>query len=264
MQVDSVSNNIQSLTSAQAGTLEKLGSGLSINSASDNSSALSISEQLGSQRSTISQAIENLNSGIAMSNIAQGGISQQKNILSEVKTLTLQAMNGTTSSEGKQAISDQITKFMEQFSSISEGTNYNGEKLLSEDAKDLSIVTNEGEFIDMESSDTKSVGDAISLLIGNMSNPDDMKALLSALDGGMDQLAQMASKFAASSSQMESSARSEISAQTSLAQSQSILVDADFSKEVSNFSKSNIQVQIGLMAATQANAVQQRNVALLS
>ncbi len=260
-----VNNNLSAVSNVQNSTLERIATGLVINQASDDASSLSISTVLESQRSTLNQSLSNINSGIAMSNIAQGGISEQKNILENINTLTLQAMNGTTSVEGKEAIKEQISKYLEQYDAIAESTNYNGQQLLTGEETDLSIVTGDDNTIDMKTEETKDVSASIkSFLADFTTNPASMANMLDATQTGMSQLSGVESQFASASVQMESAGRTALSTEASLAEANSTLTDVDYGKAVTDFSKTNIMSQIGILASVQANAIQQRNVALLS
>ncbi|MCK5110991.1 MAG: flagellin [Arcobacteraceae bacterium] len=258
-------NNLNSISNTQNSALERISTGLAINKASDDSSSLSIAAALGSQRSTMYQALENINSGIAMSNIAQGGLREQSNILNEINTLSLQAMNGTTSAEGKEAIKGQISSYLDQFDAIAQSTNYNGEQLLAGNQQDLSIVTGDDSIINMQSEETADISQNIRSFLDDFTvNPNAMSNLFDATKAGMGKLSEFSSNFSASSNQMESSGRTAIASQTSLAQASSNIMEVDYSREVTDFSKNNLMAQIGLLASTQANAVQQRSVSLLS
>ncbi len=258
-------NNINSINNAKNSALDRVSTGLAISKASDNSSTLSIATNLESQRSTMHQALGNINSGIAMSNIAQKGIQEQSNILNEINTLALEAMSGTTSVQGKESIKEQISKYLNQFDAIAQSTSFGGEQLLTGEIKDLSVISSDDSIIKMYSEETKSVSQSIRAFLDDFStNTSSMNSLFSANQNGMDKLAEFASNFSASANQMESSARTALSAEISLSQASSTLVDVDYSQGVTDFSKNNLMSQIGLLASTQANAIQQRNVALLS
>ncbi len=267
MNIDSSYTSLQNVNDLQSTSLEKIGTALAINKASDNASGLAIADALGSQKSSVSQALENMNSGIAMSNIAQSGISSQKEILENIKTETLKAMNGTTSQEGREAIQQQISKYVEQYEMIASSTTYNDTALLkttggSDD--DISI-TDTDSTIEMEKADTTSISDTLKSFLGDFDkNPTSMQNMLNAVDQGMTKLATYASDFGSASNAMESSARNSISTEVELAKAQSTILDVDYSKEVSDFSKTNIMSQMGLIMQTQANAQQQRNIDILS
>jgi flagellin len=208
-----------------------------------------------------------MNSGIAMSSIAQGGISSQKDILENIKTETLKAMNGTTSEEGKAAIADQISKYIEQYDKIAESTKYNGQELLKtkgDSTDDLSIAT-DSSIIEMSKADTASISDRLKSFMADFAtNPDSMNDIIATVDNGIDQLASYASDFGSAMNSFASNARNSMTTEKEVATAQSTIMDIDYAKEVSNFSKTNLQSQIGLIMQTQANAVQSRNINLLS
>ena len=267
MNIDSSYTSLQSINNTQSTSLEKIASGLAINKASDDASGLSIATNLGVEKNSISQSIENMNSGIAMSNIAQSGISVQKDLLENIKTETLKAMNGTMNESDRDIIANQISKYIDAYDSISQSTTYNGNALLKTDgtsSDDISIIDNES-TISMEKADTLSISDTLKSALNNFStNPTSMKDMLNAVDGGLDKLASYASDFGSASNAMMSSARNSISTEKELASAQSTILEIDYSKEVSDFSKTNIMAQVGMIMQTQANAQQQRNIDLLS
>ncbi|MEA3289218.1 MAG: flagellin [Campylobacterota bacterium] len=267
MTIDNNMNYINNINNTTNSTLEKLSSGLAINKASDDASGLAIADKLGVQKSSMAQSIDNFSSGIAMSNIAQDSISEQKTLLENIKTETLKAMNGTTSTEGREAIAEQINKYIDQYEQIADQTNYNGESLLKtngDSSDDLSIVA-EDSIVELQKSDTTSISDKLKSFMGDfVSNPSSMDSLLDTVDEGIGQLASFASDYGSASNSLESMARNYMSAQTNLANAQSEIADADISKMVTEFSKTDLQSQLGYLVQSQANAVQQRTVALLS
>jgi len=268
MEVNPYSSNIQSLSGVQSGLLEKISSAQNINKASDDPSGLLIADQLGVQKSSLAQSVQNYNSGIAMSSIAQSGISSQKDILENIRTETLKAMNGTTSDDGKEAIANQISKYIDQYEQIANSTGYNGQELLKTSgdstSDDISIVGDKN-IIDLQKADTTSISDTIKSFMSSFStNKNSMDGLLDAVDNGIDKLNTFASDFGSASNALESSARDAISAETNMAKAQSTVADIDYTKEVSDFSKTNLMSQIALIVQSQANAVQSRSVPLLS
>jgi len=267
MNIDSSYVNAYNVNNVNASSIERLSTGLAINKASDDASGLAIADKLGVQKSSLSQSVENTTSGIALTNIAQGGISNQQDILENINTLTLQAMNGTTSTEGREAIAQQIGKYIEQYEQIADTTTYNGEKLLTtagDSTDDMSVVGQDA-IVDISKADTTSISDSLKSFLGDFSsNPTSMENMLNTVNQGMTQLATYASDYGSSSNQLESMTRNYMTQETNTARAQSTIMDIDYGKEVSNFSKSNLLTQIGYLMQTQANAHQQRNIALLS
>ena len=267
MNIDSSYINAYDIGGIQQNSLERISSGSAINSASDDPSALGIASSLGVEKSSLSQSVENMNSGIALSNIAQGGLSSQQNILENIKMETLKASNGTMSESDREIIEKQINQYIEQFDNIANSTTYNGNPLLKTDgtnSDDISIIDNES-IIDMEKADTLSISDSLKSLMSDFStNADSRNELLTTLDQSITQISSFQSDFGSAANALESSARNSISTETQIASAQSTVLDIDYSKEVSDFSKTNLLSQIGLVMQSQANAVQGRNISLLS
>ncbi len=267
MEINSSYTGLANIHNLQSTSLERIGTALAINSASDNASGLAIADALSMQKTSLSQSIENMNSGIAMGNIAQGAISSQKDILENIKTETLKAMNGTTSTEGREAIANQISNYIDQYEQIANSTNYNGENLLKvkgDTSDDLSVVADEA-IIEFEKADTKSISSDMRALMADFTtNPASMSAMLDVVDNGMDKLATFASEFGSAVGAMESNARNSLSTEVQLAKAKSTIMDIDYSKEVSDFSKTNIMAQMSMAVQSQANAVQSRNIVLLT
>jgi flagellin len=267
MDINSSYTGMQSINNIANSSLEKLSSGLAINKASDDSSGLTIATNLGTQKDSIAQSLKNLNSGIAMTNIAQDGISSQKQILEDIKTHTIKAMNGTMNETDKQSIANQIDKYIQQYDNIANQTTYNNTTLLKTDGTvedDISLTT-EDSIISLEKADTLSISSDLKDALQNFTtDPNAMNDMLTAVDKGLGKLSDYANDFGSASNLIQSSARGSITTEKELAQARSTVLDIDYSKEVSDFSKTNIMTQIGMIMQTQANAVQSKNIALLS
>lgn len=261
-------NNINDVNSSRNSALQRVATGLLINQASDNAAGLAIADQLRTEGSVLSQTIDNANSGIAMANIAQGGMREQQNILSEINTLTLQANNGTTSLEGRQAIEQQINSYLEQYENIAEQTNYNGTQLLKssgDPALDDLSISGEEEIVNMEVADTTNISDTLKTFMADFStNENSRNSLLDELSKGMSELSSMESEFGSASNALQSSVRNYMTAETNMRNAESVIRDLDFANGIANFNKTNLQSQAGYFAQSQANAVQSRVIGLLS
>lgn len=269
-------------------SLDKLSTGLHINKASDNPSGLSIADKLRTQASSISQGIENINSGIALTQITDKAMSEQSNILDVIKQKLIQASTATTSLDGANAISKDISKLLEQIDNIAKQTTYNGQLLLQ-----LSAGGNGGTGIS-----TFQVGtfasDTIQLNSGIASNNSGLgmsavagatsagsgtfgvntitgtatsaqivaRALMDDVDDSLTKLNSWRADIGSTQSQLESSKRNLDTSVTNLKNAESVIRDTNYAKESSNFSKSNINAQAGAYALSQANALQENVLSL--
>ncbi len=265
-----ISNNINNyqIDNSASNILEKVAAGLEINKASDNPSALAIADQLRLQSNSISQSIENVNSGIALANIADSGLTQQKTILENIQSEILKANNGTLNEVDRNNIANQIDRYIDQFNSIADQTNYNGKNLLTstgdETLDDLSISM-EDSLVELSSVDTKSITNSLSSFLEQFATDSDTRDnMLNALNDSISQLNSYQSDFASASNQLESTINNYLSAQTNISNGESQIRDLNYSSILETFSKADIQAQLGSFIQSQANASSARIMQLLS
>lgn len=112
-------------------TLERLSSGLRINSSADDASGLAIVEKMYAQRQGLTTAIQNTQDGIALFKIAEGALNQVGKMLSRMEELAVRASNQTLTASDRETIKDELTQLMGQIDTISSDTEYNTLKLLN-------------------------------------------------------------------------------------------------------------------------------------
>jgi flagellin len=112
-------------------TLERLSSGLRINSAADDASGLAIVEKMFAQRQGITTAIQNTQDGVALFKVAEGALNQVGKMLSRMEELAVRAANQTLTSSDRGTIKDEVDQLMNQVDTISSDTEYNTLKLLN-------------------------------------------------------------------------------------------------------------------------------------
>ena len=112
-------------------SLDKLSSGLRINSAADDASGMAIADSLRSQASALGQAINNANDGIAIARIADKAMDEQLKILDTIKVKATQAAQDGQNSQSRKALQADIKRLTEQLDNIASQTSYNGKSLLS-------------------------------------------------------------------------------------------------------------------------------------
>jgi len=125
--------NLSKSQSSLQTSMERLSSGLRINSAKDDAAGQAIANRMTSQITGLSQAQRNANDGISVAQTAEGALNQVNDNLQRVRELSVQAQNGTNSQDDLQSIQDEIGQRLSEINRISEETNFNGVKVLSED-----------------------------------------------------------------------------------------------------------------------------------
>ncbi len=122
--------NLNSSTNSLSTTIERLSSGLRINSAKDDAAGLSISERFSTQINGLDQASRNANDGISLAQTAEGAMEEVTNNLQRVRELSVQAANATNSNEDTDAIQSEIDQLLSEIDRVANQTNFNGKSLL--------------------------------------------------------------------------------------------------------------------------------------
>ncbi|KTD09520.1 flagellin [Legionella jamestowniensis] len=110
--------------------IQRLSSGLRINSAKDDAAGLSISERMTAQVRGMNQAIRNANDGISLSQTAEGAMQETTNILQRMRELALQSANSTNNSGDRQAIQEEVDQLKSELDRIATNTEFNGQRIL--------------------------------------------------------------------------------------------------------------------------------------
>jgi len=118
------------VTKSQSKTTERLSSGYRINRAADDAAGLSISEKMRAQIRGLSQASTNAQDGISLIQTAEGALEESHSILQRMRTLSVQAANGTETDDDREAIQNEIEQLQEELTRISDTTEFNTMKLL--------------------------------------------------------------------------------------------------------------------------------------
>jgi len=141
-------SNLQKSQSALQTSMERLSSGLRINSAKDDAAGQAIANRMTAQITGLSQAQRNANDGISVAQTAEGALNQVNDNLQRVRELTVQAQNGTNSQEDLNSIQAEIGQRLSEIDRISEQTDFNGTKVLASDGGlTIQVGANDGEAI---------------------------------------------------------------------------------------------------------------------
>ncbi len=111
-------------------TYQRLSSGLRINSAKDDAAGLQIADRLTSQINGLNQGNRNTNDGIALAQTIEGGMDEIHTMLQSIRTLAVQAANGTNTAEDRQALEDEANALITEINRIAQQTTYGGKLVL--------------------------------------------------------------------------------------------------------------------------------------
>ncbi len=122
--------NLNTSQTALSTALQRLSSGLRINSAKDDAAGLSIADRMTSQIRGLNQAARNANDGISLAQTAEGALSQSGDILQRIRELAIQSANATNSAGDRQSLNSEVNQLVTELSRIASTTTFNGLKIL--------------------------------------------------------------------------------------------------------------------------------------
>jgi flagellin len=159
-------NNLNKSQSSLNTAIERLSSGMRINSAKDDAAGQAIANRFTANIKGLTQATRNANDGISIAQTTEGALTEVNNNLQRVRELSVQAANGTNSASDLDSIQAEIKQRLDEINRVSEQTQFNGVKVLSAEAGKLTIQVgaNDGETIDI---DLKEIS-ASTLGLGNL------------------------------------------------------------------------------------------------
>lgn len=144
-------NNLNKSQTALGTSIERLSSGMRINSAKDDAAGQAISNRFTANINGLTQASRNANDGISLAQTTEGALNEVNDNLQNIKRLSVQAANGTNSESDRQSIQDEIDQRLAEINRISEQTEFNGVKVLSKDQTlSIQVGANDGETIEID------------------------------------------------------------------------------------------------------------------
>ncbi len=142
-----------------ATAMQRLSSGLRINSAKDDAAGLAISNRFTSQVNGLNQAVRNANDGISLAQTAEGAMNETTNLLQRMRTLAVQSANDINSASDRQALQDEVTQLIQEVNRIANTSSFGDQKLLNGNfvSKKFHVGANANETIGVSLSSTKAV-----------------------------------------------------------------------------------------------------------
>ena len=272
-------------------TFKRLSSGLRINSAKDDAAGLQISDRLTSQINGLKQGNRNANDGIALCQTMEGALDETTSMLQRIRTLALQAANGTNTTIDRQAIHEEVLQLSQEITRIACKTTFGGQQCLA--GANKGIFNNEGELsfqigayafdtLDVSMSNgftltgiIMGVGANLSTGIGADTDIDTTTTGLYKYDGTsvafsvhsasaaqytiqtIDKLINVVdskrAELGALQNRMESTIRNQENIAENVSDARSRIRDTDYSEEASNLSAQQIIQQAAQSVLTQAN-----------
>ncbi len=263
--------NLTASTNKLAVSVQRLSSGLRINSAKDDAAGLSISEKLNAQTRSIAVAIRNSQDGISLAQVAEGGLREIGNILARMRELAEEAANGTLGTSERSALDNEYAQLKSEIDRIANVTEFNNIKLLdgSQSANGVTLqvgfqnTTNDRItfFSGIDATSTTKLG--LTGLFGTISIASNAQSALTQIDSAIQTVATRRGTLGAIQNRLDATIANLRVESENLSAANSRIRDADFAYETAVFTRNQILVQAGTAILAQANVLPQNALALL-
>lgn len=247
--------NLTMNTAAIGKNLEKLSSGYKINRAADDAAGLAISEKMRAQINGLEQAQSNAQDGISLIQTAEGALNETHAILQRMRTLAVQASNGTYQSDvDRENIDEELNALKSEIDRIASSTHYNKNDLLN---GSLTITFQIGANGVADQQVTLGVSSQNASALGvsavGVSTVSSANAAISSIDTAINSVSKTRSKLGALQNRLEHTINNLGVAAENLTAAESRIRDVDMAKEMMTFTKNNILTQASQAMLAQAN-----------
>lgn len=236
--------------------LERLSSGLRINSAKDDAAGLAISTRFDTQIRGLTVAQRNANDGISMVQTAEGGLDETVQNLQRIRELAVQAANGSNTDADRSLLQAEVSQRVSEITRIADDTQFNGLSVLDGSLGSgvaFQVGANAGQAISIDFNSTmNAAGLGISAI--SISSAGGASAALATIDGALSEVNAFRADLGAVQNRFESTINNLGTNIENLSASNSRIVDADFAAESAKLAKSNVLQQAGISVLAQANA----------
>jgi flagellin len=271
-----INTNVQSLTAqrnlgmSQASlstSMQRLSSGLRVNSAKDDSAGLAIAERMQSQVRGMNVAMRNANDAISMAQTAEGAIGKVGDMLQRMRELAVQSANSTNSTDDRSNLNAEFKELKAEISRTITSTKFNGLAVLGSDAGTLTfqVGANTDDTVDVVTTNMATNADisAVTVSTSAITDVSSARAAMTDIDAALTKVNTERALYGASQNRFETIISTlQVSSENQSA-ARGRIMDADFASETANLSRSQILQQAGTAMVAQANALPQGVLSLL-
>ena len=277
-----VSLNAQrSLNTSQASlsiSMQRLSSGLRVNSAKDDAAGLAIAERMHTQVRGMNVAMRNANDGISLAQVGEGALGKVSDLFQRMRELAVQSANGTNTTQDRESLNQEFAQLGQEVTRTLGGTQFNGLNILSTtDASVFQIGANSSSTIDRLTvaafdwtTNTDIIGVVGSAVISGTDVPvmqitdtAGAQTALAGIDTAINAVNSQRAEFGAVQNRFENVVGNLMVAAENQAAARSRIMDADYAAETANLSRASILQQAGNAMVAQANQLPQQVLALL-
>ncbi|MDZ7857632.1 flagellin [Sphaerotilus sp.] len=252
-------------------SMQRLSTGLRINSAKDDSAGLAIAERMTSQVKGMAVASRNANDAISLAQTAEGALGKIGESLQRMRELAVQSSNSTNSTSDRANLNEEYTALAAEVTRVIDGTKFNGNNLLNTDTGMAFQVGADAVATDAITVNLTDIsgGTGMALVLdtagttGSISTAAVALATMSNLDAAIDEVTSARSNLGSVQNRFESVVANLATTSENLQAAKGRILDADFAVETSNMSRAQVLQQAGNAMLAQANQAPQQVMSLL-
>lgn len=271
-----INTNVQSLNAQRnlntsqtslSQSMQRLSSGLRVNSAKDDAAGLAIAERMNTQVRGMNVAIRNANDGISLAQVAEGAIGKVADMLQRMRELAVQSANATNGTADRQNLNAEFLQLSAEVTRTVVGTKFNGLAILGSDAGTplvYQVGANSGETVSVVTTDLAAATEITNVTIGgNITDAATSATALTNIDAALTRVNSERALHGATQNRFEAIIGTLQVAAENQAAARGRIMDADFAAETANLSRAQILQQAGTAMVAQANALPQQVLQLL-
>jgi flagellin len=262
-----INTNVQSLNAQRnltmskeslAVSMQRLSSGLRVNSAKDDAAGLAIADRMNAQIRGINVAIRNANDGISLAQTAEGALATVSDVFQRMRELAVQAQNGSNGSGDRANLNTEYQQLSAEVTRIAAQTKFNGTAIVGAGAgaNVFQVGANNGDTLTITTS-------AVTTVAGDLTTAANASTAVAALDTALDTITTSRATYGAAMNRFQFAIQNlQITGENQSA-ARGRIMDADFASETANLSRAQILQQAGSAMVAQANQLPNQVLALL-
>ena len=264
--------NLNMSQSSLMTSMQRLSSGLRVNSAKDDAAGLAIAERMNAQVRGMNVAVRNANDGISLAQTAEGALGKVGDSLQRMRELAIQSRNATNSTSDKDSLNKEFIQLQQEIQRVLGGTTFNGKAILGADATTMTFQiganTSINDVIDVSTMNMTTATQVTAVTgttasIGSTATTGAIGTVIDSIDTALDVVNNTRATFGATQSRFDAIISNLQQASENQSAARSRIMDADFAAETANLSRAQILQQAGNAMVAQANQLPQQVLSLL-
>jgi flagellin len=256
-------NNLSKSQASLATSMQRLSSGLRVNSSKDDAAGLSIATKMDAQIRGMSQAVRNANDGISLAQTKDGALSTATDVMQRMRELAVQGANGTNTTEDFASLDTEYQALGDEVTRIATDTQFNTTAVLDSTHADVLIQVGANANQNITIPKTNLQAEATAIGSTSLATVTASNLAISALDDSLTAVNTMRADLGAAENRLGYAVSNLQNSAENQSAAKSRIMDTDFAVETANLSRAQVLQQAGTAMVAQANQLPQGVMALL-